>query len=508
MGNYDAFLATVANLRKDVASFNKVVLHSHSPDSHDFGKSITENPEQTLYNTPNEYSEAILGLNVDMTAITDHMKCSLACQISKEASSRKKCVLPGMEVNLCFPPPQHGNKLHLIIVFPENCPPEEITKVLPPGFPSDEERTGHEIIDKDLKTFVEEVHVCGGICIAAHVDSNNGIRKNFRQLGESGIVFHAPDEILSPEQAIKISEDFKDWLLLSGLDAIEISKPSDKLHYRWVSENKGRKVSVSALLRNDAHRVEEIDSNDRLNYIKMTSPTFNNLKLALDFPLTRIRFHNDLPETPCPRILALEIVGAENKGFFNEIQVAFSDNLTCLIGPRGSGKSTIIEAIRYTFGLNKYLVDLEKAGKELAEKAKSLQIATLTDCMIRIAYIDGNEQTRILEAAFDPKQDVTTKFYDTNGEPIEIHNVETSFPLRLFGWSEIETLGREAHRQRDLLDQMIPGFRDDVLSRTQKRLDLSLKKSDINSSIAVLDDILNRDSRNIDRYKEYKSDFV
>ena len=34
------------------------------------------------------------------------------------------------------------------------------------------------------------------------------------------------------------------------------------------------------------------------------------------------------------------------------LQFAFSENLNCLIGPRGSGKSTVIEALRYVLGRN------------------------------------------------------------------------------------------------------------------------------------------------------------
>ena len=39
-------------------------------------------------------------------------------------------------------------------------------------------------------------------------------------------------------------------------------------------------------------------------------------------------------------------------GFLHEEKIHFSDNLNCLIGGRGTGKSTAIRAIAYAFGLN------------------------------------------------------------------------------------------------------------------------------------------------------------
>ncbi len=331
---YKNFISNLEELRQDVALFRKVVLHSHSPDSHDYGKSILNTTSDTVYKDEVQYQEALDSIDVNVLAITDHMKCGLACRIGQSGSI---CILPGMEVNLLLPPPLGTNKLHLLVVFPQGCSSEKINKVIPPGLPDENDRDGHEVIEQDLNTFAKNVHECGSICIAAHIDSSNGIRKTFRQLGEDGVVFFAEDEKLTSEQERQISAQYKDWLLQSGIDAIEVSKVTDISHYRWISESKGRKVSVAAILIGDAHRIEEINIPERTNYIKMASIGFSDLQRALEFPLTRIRFHNDVPDTPCPRILGVEIIGVEGKGFFDSLQLAFSDNLSCLIGQEVRG---------------------------------------------------------------------------------------------------------------------------------------------------------------------------
>jgi len=45
----------------------------------------------------------------------------------------------------------------------------------------------------------------------------------------------------------------------------------------------------------------------------------------------------------CRRIRSLEVKG----GSLDEMRIEFDDNLNCLIGGRGTGKTTVIEFIRY-----------------------------------------------------------------------------------------------------------------------------------------------------------------
>lgn len=46
------------------------------------------------------------------------------------------------------------------------------------------------------------------------------------------------------------------------------------------------------------------------------------------------------------KIKSLEVKG----GFLDGMKIEFDDNLNCLIGGRGTGKTTVIEFIRYALG--------------------------------------------------------------------------------------------------------------------------------------------------------------
>jgi len=47
------------------------------------------------------------------------------------------------------------------------------------------------------------------------------------------------------------------------------------------------------------------------------------------------------------RILSLEVTG----GFLQGVKLEFSDGLNCIIDGRGTGKTTVLEFIRYVLGL-------------------------------------------------------------------------------------------------------------------------------------------------------------
>lgn len=511
MVGFSDFIESLYELRKEIATFRKVVLHAHSPHSFDWKSSDLGSKDAIQGWTKEElaFIEKIEKCDLDMLAITDHMKCKFACRFSTKKINTELIILPGLELSIRPSPPWNKFRLHMLAIFPEKFSFEKASKIFPSDLPDEEDRTGKEEMKvKSLEEFVKKVHECGGLCIAAHIYTDRGVRRAFRQLGEDSITFYDPRGKLTEEEEKQIAEDFKPWILSAGFDAIEVGKYEDKEHYRWISDINGKKTSIPVLLTSDGHCVEDILNKDRFTYIKMTDVGYNDLGKALKFPDTRIRFPKDLPDTPSPRILGIQISSGNGNGFFKDLKIAFSDNLTCLIGPRGSGKSTIIEAMRYLFGYNLTL-DQITDGKDLSKKARELQKATLTSCVIRLTFIGTDGEPNILEATFDPKQDYVTRVYDSDGQDREISNVEASgrYPLRLFGWSEIETLGREAHRQRELLDRFVPDLYKKLEECREAKSFINDKRAQIESSIRNMGNIIERNKGEIKRYAEYKADF-
>lgn len=508
------FINALDSLRTRTARFRRLTIHLHSPDSHDWGKENSSglNDKSLLTGVLGQKTYAShLEPHFDLVAVTDHMKASYACSLSKQMAKSKTgpIVLPGMEVNFRPESPLAIARIHVLVIFPEGSGTATFGGLFAgmdiPLEDADRNGKDDEVCGIHLKDWVAKVHQLGGICIAAHVDSKQGIRCRFRQVAKDTLRLLSED---SDESAMEkegdIGDQLKEYLLGSGVDAIEVHKSGDATHYKWTSPDGSRTRIIPAFLTSDAHRVEDFNRPTRTTHVKMTSLGFHGLRSALDFPETRIRFPYNLPESPSPCILGVRIIGTENSLFENET-VAFAENLNCVIGPRGSGKSTLVEVLRYVFGYNRTLDDLG----QLKTAIRDLQVANLSGCRFQLAYRTASNETLVLEATYDPKEEYTTKVYAVDGEYRDIPDVEDSgdFPLRLFGWSEIELLGRRPHLQRELLDRLVPKLAPVRNERAQLRSEMETGRIKVMGIVAELFAIFEDQDGLIRKYAQSLDDF-
>ncbi len=511
---YKSLLDSFDLLRKRTARFRRVALHIHSPDSHDWARGAPDaaRNQRSRFDGDSGLIEFCSELkpHLDMAGITDHMRCSFATRLSSSVSIPDEfCVLPGMEVNLELTPPLNFARIHLLAILPEGSSTNSFACMFSglTDIPKDDaSRNGQEEVKGlGLRDWVDRVHNENGLCIAAHVENGQGIRYCFRQTAQETLRLFYDGDDATIERENDVPETFKDYLFDSGIDAIEIHKSSDVTHYRWISEKDGETRSMATVLTFDAHYCENFGQANRTTHVKMTSLGLTGLKNALRFPDTRVRFPDNLPPAPNPRLLGVSISGDENS-FFEDVKIALAENLNCLIGVRGSGKSTVVEALRYVFGYNRSLQDL---GKPMADSIQEMQKANLTGSLIQVAYRLKSEEVRVLSATFDEKAQYATKVYSIEGDLLEVADVEEcgDYPLRLFGWSEIETLGRSPARQRDLLDRLVPELSPVLRRRESLRQELRKNRGVLAKAVEEVKATFDRNGGEITRYKEYQADF-
>lgn len=511
---FRSLLSDLDSLRKRTARFRRVALHIHSPDSHDWGREAPDRDRNRRSRFDGdsglaEYS-AELQPHLDLAAITDHMRCTFASRLSNHVTAPDEfCVVPGMEVNLKLEPPLSFARIHLLAILPEKSSNDSFACLFSnqADIPRDDaSRNGQEeVVGLSLKDWVKRVHDENGLCIAAHVENRQGIRYCFRQTARETLRLFYDGDDAAIERENDVPETFKGYLLDSDVDAIEIHRSSDATHYRWVTVKDGKTHSISTVLTFDAHYCENFCQPDRTTHIKMTSLSLIGLRNALRFPDTRIRFPDSLPLAPNPQLLGISISGDESS-FFEDMKIALAENLNCLIGVRGSGKSTVVEALRYVFGYNRTLGDL---GRSMEESIRGIQKANLPGSLIRVAYRLKSDEIRILSATFDEKDDYVTKVYNKDGDLLEVADVEESgdYPLRLFGWSEIETLGRSPARQRDLLDRLVPELPAVLRRRDSLRQELRQNRGVLAGAIENVKATFGSNGGEIIRYREYQADF-
>jgi hypothetical protein len=147
------------------AVFRRAAFHVHSPESHDWASDpnadAMSNDRARLLASPTELLDR-LAASFDVVCITDHMRSGFATELAALASKRDDItVFPGVEVSLKGA--QLGSSyIHVLAVFPPTTQVgaiERIYRHVPGAFPTDGERTGHEVLDLEgtLKEFVEAI---------------------------------------------------------------------------------------------------------------------------------------------------------------------------------------------------------------------------------------------------------------------------------------------------------------------------------------------------------------
>lgn len=234
-------------------------------------------------------------------------------------------ILPGVELGM----KDGGGGIHTLIVFnPEGWVdnPEQddrINRFLSTQFqaPPDEGTRTKDDFCHCLQ-LLDDVKM-DYFVVFAHVESDNGL---FR-------------ELLGDNLAHMINGCGKRWSeRVLGLQKV---KRLDVVKTRWPNTQ----TLPARVEGSDPKCIAEVGKSDRNCYLKLGELSFDAVKFALFDHEHRVRA--ELPE-PRQAVLLKKVSFAG--GALDGITVPFSPSLNCLIGPRGNGKSAVIECLRHALG--------------------------------------------------------------------------------------------------------------------------------------------------------------
>lgn len=323
------------------ARFLSVDLHIHSYGaSHDV-KDSTMTPEAIV--------DSALRQGLSVIAITDHnsnVNVQRAVDHARENYAGQILVMPGVEVTTA-----HG---HLLAYFAPDCT-ADLAKFLSRLDLIGEMGADNTRTAKSMADTIAEAEKLGGICIAAHIDRE----KTGFDAFAPGFQNWKKDIITSPG-LYGLECDTEDALVWysehdeAGSAGVERKK---MLTARQFMHGLAARYHLAHVQGSDAHsmaRFEHQDPSKPWTRIKLAELSTNALRVAFIDPTARVRACASVPRS-IPRIHGMAITG----GFLHDEKIHFSDNLTCLIGGRGTGKSTAIRAIAYGLGLNDEFGDFD-----------------------------------------------------------------------------------------------------------------------------------------------------
>lgn len=304
------------------ARFYRADLHVHSfGASHDV-KDATMTPQAIVDTAVQE--------GLGLVAITDHNEISNVGLAIAAAMGKPVMIVPAVELST----PQG----HLLCYLPSLDALQKFhgrLDIVDRG--TEKSRCQNAVLDA-LGFLVE----LGGFAILAHVDTDGGFEQQV-----SGSSPHKVDVLCHP-----------------ALLGIELKSASCDIRYSEADPNAeraqmgkarierlglGTKQFLARVLNSDSHTLKGLGHNAkgdrRVTRIKMDAPSFHSLRLALEDSDARVRLEDQIP-TGVPHIVGAYLEG----GFLDGQALHFSQNLNCIIGGRGTGKSTTFEAVRCLHG--------------------------------------------------------------------------------------------------------------------------------------------------------------
>jgi len=270
------------------------------------------------------YMEQLKNKEVGIAVITNHNKFDKGefTALRKKAKKAEIGLFAGVEFSL-----KEG--IHVLIVFDDKWfqgATDNITQFLNQAFypETNYHNPPYPNSKFDLSETVEALDAVGFdyFIILAHIDDRNGL---FNVLKGRTI-----DAFIEQEAFNQV---------------LAVQKSGNLENYKRICQLAGRKIACVEGSDN-AHGGIEAIGNGRVTYIKVGDFNFEALKYTLTDSDFRIS-PKDKPEIKNSYIKSIGLEG----GLLDGTKIDFSPELNNLIGIRGSGKSSILEILRYSLGI-------------------------------------------------------------------------------------------------------------------------------------------------------------
>ena len=382
--------------------------------------------------TENEYNQQLLRFcqkeNMKILGIADHGNVDGIEAIRAVMASNGIIVFPGFEIATT-------EKVHFVCLFSENTTQDQLHRYLG-ALGLTDPKNGVWPSDLGANDLLSRINGLGGFCYAAHCTDDSGILKQ-------KLVHVWQNDLLKAAQIPGTLEDLR----------------TEKGNgYRLILENKTpeykRETPIAVINAKDVEKPETLENPKASCLIKMTRPGFDAFRLAFQDPASRVRLNSDISEKHYSRIESLSIAG----GYLDGVHIAFSDHLNAVIGGRGTGKSTLLECIRYA-------LQLEPIGKN----AKSQHIEIIKENM-------GKSKARITLDIRSSKMNgkrytVARRYGESASVKDEEGNISHFTPedllpeLELYGQNEIYEIARDTGSQMKLLSRFLDAGAGDYIGK-------------------------------------------
>jgi hypothetical protein len=420
---------------------------------------ITHN-KPTAFQNEADYNDALiaacLAKGIEVIAVTDHYRVADSWRLIHLARERGIFVFGGFEATskdgvhfLCLYDPDKDDNLERFIG----------------AFEVHNDSTPSPLGEKYCLELLECVRKQGGIAIAAHVAAKSGLLTTLQDQPR----IHAWK---SPE------------LYACALPGPIGDAPQN---VRDILENQNadykRERPVAIINASDVNSPEDLVNPRSSCLIKMSGPSVEGLRQAFLDPASRIRLHSDpLPE-PHAEFIALAWEG----GFLDGVLLHFNSNLNVLVGGRGTGKSTVIESLRYVLGIDPIGEEANKAHQGVLKYV--LKNGTKISLLVRSHH--PKQHDYLIERTV-PNPPVVK---NEQGDILGLSPCDVIAGVEVFGQHEISELTKNREKLTLLLERFVERESDTSARSATLRLELECSRGkilDIEREITLVEERLSQ----------------
>ncbi|MBU1054567.1 MAG: phosphoesterase [Proteobacteria bacterium] len=383
---------------------------------------LVRHNKTTEFSNEEDYNKAIVEtcqrIGIEVLGITDHYRVRSSHSLLQAAQAAGIIVFPGFEA-------VSKDGVHLLCLFDPTKDIHSMERILGDCGIHDDEAAS-PAGKYDATEFLKESHECwGSICIAAHVASEGGLL--YRLSGQPRVNAWTCPHLLACALPGPVDD---------APDSVRPILQNKNPDYR-------RDRPVAVINAQDVSGPEDLEKPGASCWIKMSNVTIEGLRQAFLDPISRIRLASDPSPEEHTEFIAITWQG----GFLDGAAIHLNENLNVLIGGRGTGKSTIVESIRYVLGMNPIGEEAQKSHSGIIRQV--LKSGTKVSMLIR-SYHPDNRQYLIERTIPNPPV-----VKDETGNVLNLTPADIVPQTEIYGQHEISELTKSRDKLTRLLDRFV-----------------------------------------------------
>jgi DNA repair ATPase RecN len=379
-------------------------------------KKATPFTDEETYN--NALIQACKEQGVEVIAVTDHYCVKSTARLIAAARHNGILVFPGFEAVT-------KDGIHLLCLCDANRNASELERIIGDCGIHDQQ-TGMPLGDYDVLELLQRSRIkWNAVCVAAHVASDGGLLRTLA--GQARINAWRSQDLLACSLPGPIEEAPDD------LRPILQNKNAD---YR-------REHAVAVINAQDINGPDDLVKPGASCWIKMSEVSVDGLRQAFLDPESRIRLASDPVPEEHIELVAIVWQG----GFLDGQAIHFNENLNVLIGGRGTGKSTIVESLRYVLGLSPLGEEARKAHEGIIRQV--LRSGTKISLLVR-SYRPSKREYLLERTVPNPPV-----VREEKGQVLNIMPQDIIPKAEVYGQHEISELTKSPEKLTRLLERFV-----------------------------------------------------